>query len=290
MSTVYSVEFDCEVCGSSDTKIVPAFQKFQAEPPFHICKNCGLVFVRNRRTSREIADSWSNEIFGDGYTARWPAVKARQTYVADYIDSTVGLKGKTLCDIGGGEGHFLNIARGDDYQAEVFAVEPSQANCRTMDALGIDNFEGTIEDFAASGSSKKFDVVTMMWTLEACQSARTMMDAAYEIVKDDGFVFVATGSRLLVPFKKPMRYFIGLGELGDTHPYHFSANTLRGLMAVCGLEPQHINRYFDTDYLVVGGQKTDRSKEISWQKDNYQDVIDFADRWYVESQKYFSHY
>jgi hypothetical protein len=293
MSNPYSVRFDCEVCGSAESEIIPALLEYQSTPPFHICKNCGLVYVRDRRTSKEIADSWSNEIFGSGYTALIPAVRARQVYVADTIHANIDLSGKSVCDIGGGEGQFLKIIQGEDYGAgEVFAIEPSENNCKIMDGLGIENFCGTIEEFAASETrdDRKFDVVTIMWTLEACQSANAMMKAAYDIVADDGYVFVATGSRLMVPFKKPMRYFIGTGILGDTHPYHFSANTLRGLMAVCNFQPEHINRYFDTDYLVVGGRKTDGTEDISWEKDDYQAVIYFLGRWAKDTAEHFSHY
>ena len=178
----------------------------------------------------------------------------------------------------------------DQYQASVFAIEPSPANCKIMDDLDIPNFIGTIEDFAESEDrqSKKFDIVTIMWTLEACQSAKAMMDAAFEIVAPGGYVFVSTGSRILVPFKKPIHYFLDTG--GDTHPYHFSAKSLCGLMAACGLMPEHINRYMDTDYLVVGARRTDKSRKIEWERDDYAEVVDFCERWLEDSERYYSHF
>jgi SAM-dependent methyltransferase len=303
MSSPYTEEFACDLCGSSDSEVIPAFAEYHREPPYHTCRTCGLIYIRRRRSSKAIADTWSNRLYQNIYTARLPAIHARQIYVADFVRDNAELKGQSLCDIGAGEGQFLEIIRSPEYGSDTFGIEPSQSNCDLMDHVGIRNFCGTIEDYAAriSGDDDKFDVVTIMWTLENCQSARAMLDTAWDILKDGGKLFIATGSRILVPFKKPLHYFVGFGgderwesikndQWGDTHPYHFSANALNGFLAVSGFKPEYVNRYFDTDYLVVGGIKTDRSSKIEWKKDDYKDVIDFCDRWNKESKTHFSHF
>jgi SAM-dependent methyltransferase len=161
-----------------------------------------------------------------------------------------------------------------------------------MRSDGIDAFEGTIEDFLSDeeASKRQFDIVTIMWTLENCSSCRTMIDAAYNILRPGGHLLVATGSRILVPFKKPLQYYIGNDKWGDTHPFRFSANSLRGLLAGSGFATTEINRFFDTDYLVVAAQKTDGAAEIPWKKDNYQEVIDFFDRWHAETRDHLAHF
>ena len=83
-------------------------------------KNCGFVFVPNRRSSEEIAKSWSDEIFmtaenpsekHETFTAVRPAIKARLMNVVETINQELGLENKYLCDIGAGEGVFLNIIK-----------------------------------------------------------------------------------------------------------------------------------------------------------------------------------
>ncbi len=226
-------EFDCDLCGSTDAAEIPAARRYTGGRPLHVCKNCGFVYVRSRRPAGRIAEVWSDDIYEKGYTARIPAVKARQVYVAECIDTAIGLKDKTVCDIGGGEGQFLDIIRQSEYGASVFAVEPSERNCRMMGDMGIEAFRGTIEDYVASGQSKdrRFDIATIVWTLENCQSCRTMLDAAYDALDDGGHLALATGSRILVPFKKPLQYYLGDAAL-DTHCFRVSANTLKGLFAV----------------------------------------------------------
>lgn len=274
-------EFPCDLCGSSDSIEVPYARLYTNDQPIHVCKKCGFVYVRFRRSPDRIAEAWSHELYGDDYTARIPAVKARQVYVADFIDAHIGLKGKTLVDIGAGEGQFLEISR-DMYGAEVFGIEPSEANCRGMSKARIDCFNGTIEDYMCSGNHKPAEIVTIMWTLENCNSCRSMLEGAYRMLEVGGYLVVATGSRILVPFKKPLFDYLG-DHPADTHCFRFSANTLRGILAVSGFEVFKVNRYQDTDYLCVIAQKAPQGKNIEWKGDHYLEVYAFFERWHHES-------
>jgi len=285
-------EFPCDLCESRDSVEVPHARHYTNNQPVHICKKCGFVYVKFRRSSHEIADSWSNEIFGDKsagnkYTAKIPAVKARQLYIAEFIDTNIGLKNKDVCDIGSGEGQFLNMIRQREYGARVFGIEASKQNCSQMRKNGIKHFNGTIEDFCASQISEGYtaDIVTIMWTLENCCSCRDMLSGAQRILKDGGFLVVATGSRILVPFKKPLYLYLSK-NLADTHCFRFSANTLRGILAVSGFEVTHINQYLDSDVLCVIAKKIKPGKKIEWHGDDFRKVRDFFKRWHKETLFY----
>lgn len=288
---------DCDLCGSKDAVEIEVISNYTGGQPVHVCNVCGFVHVQGRRSYEEISAAWSDEVYvsaeagGDplvDYTARIPAIRARQIYVADFINDAIGFKGKTVCDIGAGEGQFLEIIQGPDYGAKVLGLEPSEKNCATMIAAGLETFCGSIEDCAGSPTFKdrKFDVITVVWTVENCQSCCAMFDACYDLLADGGYIAVSTGSRILVPFKKPLHYFFGT-EATDLHNFHFSANSLRHLLAVSGFETTHINRYIDTDYLVAIGRKTDKAKDIPWVKDDYLDVIDFFNRWDKDTQDHY---
>lgn len=275
----------CDLCGATEAFEIACATFYTAGQPVHVCAKCGLVYVRDRRTAAEIAGSWSNELYGSGYTARIPAVKARFAYVADFTDLHLTLKGKKVCDIGAGEGLFLKVLR-DEYGAAVFGIEPSAHNCRLLGDMNIPRFHGTIEEFsAAAREGHTADVVTILWTLECCRSPRDMLNAAWDILDDGGHVVIGTGSRLLVPFKKPLHSYFPTHAL-DTHPVRFSANTLRGMLAVCGLEAIHVNRYLDTDYLCALARKRPRGTRIEWAGDDPVRVLEFFDRWHKESLWY----
>ena len=279
-------DFPCDLCGADDAVEVPHCREFLADGAIHICRRCGFVYARRRRPAKRIAEVWSQEIFGHAYTAAIPAVRARLTYVAEFVNGAIGLRGRSVCEIGAGEGHGLELLREPRYGADVFGVEPSAANCARLRSLGIDHFGGTIEEFVAGPDPPRFDVVMIQWTLENCEDCRAMLDGAHRAVKPDGVIVVATGSRLLVPFKKPLHtYFSRLPA--DTHAFRFSANTLQAMLATTGFAPIHVNRYLDHDVLCVIGRRVDRSATMPWTGDSYLDVHGFFERWYVDTRMYF---
>jgi hypothetical protein len=278
-----SPEFPCDLCGGNDAFEVPHCREYTAGQPIHICRNCGFVHVKQRRSAREIADAWSEEIFGAGYTAAIPAVTARLVYVAETLAGEVELRGRRVCEIGAGEGRFLELLRGTPYEAEVFGIEPSSANCRLLAGAGIPHFEGTIEEYDALEPSDEFDVVAVLWTLENCQDLRSMLTTARGLLAPGGTLIVGTGSRLLVPFKKPLYNYLSANAV-DTHAFRFSAATLQGALAVCGFDTAFVNRFHDHDVLLVLGRPAEG--DIAWRGDDPLEIYSFFERWHVETAMY----
>lgn len=275
-------EFPCDICGSTDAIEVPHAREFTGDQPIHICANCGFVYVKSRRSAEEIAASWSDEIFGAGYTAAVPGVAGRLSYIAEFVEQSVGLRGRSVAEIGAGEGFFLELAR-NRYGAEVFGIEPSAANGARMRGLGIDCATSTIE--AYDGSRKgSFDLVAVLWTLENCQDLKSLLDGARRLLKPGGHVVVGTGSRILVPFKKPLWAYFSRNP-SDTHAFRFSANTIQGALAVAGLETKQLNRYLDSDVLCAIGRLAEGA--IQWPHDDYLAVHAFFERWYADTVLYF---
>lgn len=280
-------DHDCDLCNSGDAVEISEARFYTGDVPLHVCRNCGFVYVRARRSAQAIADSWSDDLYGARYTAALPAVQARQTFVAAFIESTIGLAGSSVCDIGAGEGLFLEMIRAPKFGAEVFGVEPSAANGRLMDTMGIANFVGTVEAYHASGPTERFDLVTIIWTLENCQSCRSMLDAAWDLLKPNGHIAIATGSRILVPFKKPLHYYLGPGEQ-DTHAFRFSRNSLESALAASAFRVVGENRFIDNDILCLVAQKTGRESTLDRPRDDWRAVADFFARWHAETQAYYA--
>ena len=291
------MNYECDICGYLDAIEVPNCRHYTGGQPIHICSNCGFVYVKKRRSSDEIARSWSDEVFSnkfnkDTYTARVPAVKARQTYVADFIDTELGLNNKEVCDIGAGEGQFLEIIQ-NDYQAKVYGVEPSEKNSLLLKKNNFKHFIGTAENFRNNEMFKTkigtFDIVTMMWTLCNSFSCKEMMNVAFDLLKPGGHLCIAEGSRIMVPFKKPLHYYFSKMK-ADLHPYHFSMNSLKNLFQISGYEVTNVNRYIDSDVLCMIGKKMSKNNDISKsniQKDKPNEVADFFNRWHKETKAYY---
>jgi SAM-dependent methyltransferase len=199
-------------------------------------------------------------------------------------DQAVGLSDKVLFDIGAGEGKFLEYAALRN--CSVFGIEPSQANCDLMKQSGIRHFCGTIESYQASADFERdlADIVTVMWTLENCTSARNMIQAGVNLLKPGGHLVVSTGSRILVPFKKPLGTYLG-NSPADLHCFRFSAQTLKKLLSSCGLTIVTSNEYLTNDILCVVAKKEGSSTE-EHPGDNWRKVYDFFERWHKESLHY----
>ena len=180
-------EFPCDLCGSKSAVEVPHCREYiETKEPIHICRECGFIYVKYRRNAQDIAKTWSEDIYGGVYSPIIPAVRGRLAYVAGYLDEQVNVRDKRLCDIGAGQGQFLRTIRGEEFGAKVFGIEPSSSNCELLNKQDIDNFCGTIEEFRASKKFNeigKFDIVTVMWTLENCMSCTDMLNSANSLFK-----------------------------------------------------------------------------------------------------------
>ena len=76
---------------------------------------------------------------------------------------------------------------------------------------------------------------------------------------------IAEGSRILVPFKKPLHYYFSKMKV-DLHPYHFSVNSLKNLFQISGYEATKVNRYIDSDVLCMIGKKMSKNRDLSKSK------------------------
>lgn len=266
--------WNCDLCHSSDFTPIEVARPYigDNDPPV-VCMGCGFVYVRERRTSAEVAKSW-DDIWGQGYTSEWPAVKARLFYVAEWLDQTIGLEGKSLLDIGAGEGTFLKMARGKG--ADVQGLEPFAENADLIKMSDISCLHGTIEDI---GGTDSVDIITILWTLENCADCIGMLKRARELLKPDGYIVVATGSRILVPFKKPLsKYFSD--NPADTHCFRWSQSSLSAALFKSGFWNAMINRYEECDWLVmVGTDGSGFGEPISWKPDSAEKVQSFFQSW-----------
>ena len=285
-SSVYN-DFPCDLCGADEPIEIPYARLYTGNQPIHICSDCGFVYVRRRRSSEEIARVWTEEIYGGVYSAvKNPAAIVRQTFVAEFLASRTDIKDRRVCDIGAGEGFFLRYLT-DQYRVSPFGIEPSPENCARLKALGIPSYTGTIEQFGKSQEGAKYraDVVTIMWTLENCLSCTDMLAGAARLLEPGGKIVVATGSRILVPFKKPLfAYFSTIPA--DGHCFRFSANTLQTALAKAGFKTTATNRYLDNDILCVIGEKVPSAEKIPTRKDHPLAVLSFFERWHQDTLHY----
>jgi len=269
--------------------IVPYSKKFNSGKEVNIAKYSGLVSVVKRRSSLKIADDWSKKIYGNKfsetkYTSKIPAVIARHTYVLETMLSNLSLSSKSICDFGAGEGDFLKMLK-NKVKCKIFGIEPSAKNCNLLKKNKINHYNGTVEEFYQSNKKLKFDIGTIMWTLCNTSNCYEVMNNISNTIKKNGYLVVAESSRILVPFKKPLQMYFGKNK-PDLHPFHFSKNSLSNLLILNKFKPVYVNRYIDSDYLLIIAKKIDKIENKKLKIDKASEVKQFFKRWYKESIHY----
>lgn len=76
------------------------------------------------------------------------------------------------------------------------------------------------------------------------------------------------------------------GNKPDLHPFHFTKNSLSNLLVLNKFRPVFINRYIDSDYLLIIAKKIDRVEEKNLKLDKAEDIKNFFRRWFKESLNY----
>lgn len=281
-------EYNCDLCGSTNAVEIPHVRDYTNGQVIHICRKCGLIYVKCRRSSDRVAEVWSNELFAKRYTSKSPLMFARHNYVAEFIDQSLGLKNKKVCDVGAGEGQFLKIIK-NNYKVRTFGIEPSRNNCRLMKKENLKAFNGTLQNFIEERNHKKnlFDIVTMLWSIENSTSPKELLLGARKIMRDNGYLVIATGSRILVPFSKPLYLYLSTNP-ADTHPVRFSVNTLIAFLETCGFRAVRINPFLNDNLLLcVIAKKEKLPVDVRVKGNNFRKVKDFFERWHKETRKYY---
>lgn len=205
-----------------------------------------------RRSAQDIADSWSNDIFGSGYTSDVPYVKARLYWVAEELASLGYLKGARIVDVGAGEGALLRNFREREPSASLVGIDPGNHNVDHLRTEGFEAYCGTVQDVVRTGSiTEDADLVTLTWTLENSNDCREVLADCRRLLNAKGRIAVATGSRLLVPFKKPLDAYLTSERPPDTHAFRFSRNSLVNLMHTEGFVVEWENHWLDSDWMLI---------------------------------------
>ena len=50
------IENSCDACGSNEYEEIKCLRKYTKNQPIHVCKNCGLIYVKKRRPPKKVAD------------------------------------------------------------------------------------------------------------------------------------------------------------------------------------------------------------------------------------------
>jgi ubiquinone/menaquinone biosynthesis C-methylase UbiE len=284
---------------SNDSKdiIKLNFLKKVSKTSVCVSKKTGLVYYDKFKKSSEVLNEWSKKIYNgkmnqnsNNYTDDVPAMSARHFYVLDFLKRFIKIEDKKLIDFACGEGGLLIKARKFFNVSNLNGVEHSKRNISYIkkrfkkEKIKLPNlYQSNIENFSLN---IKADLGTLTWTLCNCSEPLKILGSISNNLKKDGYLIVAESSRILVPFRKSIyNYFNSKADIGHTHPWHWSFNSLSNIFKVCGFELVKNNRYWDENDLVLIFKNTKKFNQ-KYKVDNYLEVIDYLKRWNKESRNY----
>jgi ubiquinone/menaquinone biosynthesis C-methylase UbiE len=256
----------------------------------HVNPITGFVTSSRSMSAENVAKYWSEIIFPnkseESYSAYNPFAQARLLYVMQSIAKFLNFNKETnlrICDFATGEGVLLSLLRNNYPKLKISGTEHSSVLVESLKSNGFDVHIKTLGAQTPMSNKEQFDISTLTWTLANAIDPLACLRDVVEETRIGGYVCVAESSRILVPFRKSLNDYFSKTLPADLHPSNFSANTLKLLMQLAGLEIVFINRYFDSDVLMIVGKKVSHQVEPKFFDDQMQ-VVKFMREWALASE------
>lgn len=197
---------NCPLCKSrKGFKFIEHLYSYEMKTEYKIfkCKNCGIEFSEPMKSAPP-----SNYEKIEWYGERW-----------EFHEALKFLKGKgvRILDIGCGEGHFLNLAKGEGF--EVVGIDfNKEAIKRAKKKFGLERvYPFTLEEFIENFPDEKFDVICAFQVIEHLENPLDFVLKLKKILKENGF-FVFS-----IPNPERLRSRVkGIREEWDFPPHHLT--------------------------------------------------------------------
>lgn len=284
--------------GQTDKRVFTVkFKQKISKSPVYISKKTGCVFHKTNINTSKSLSIWENSIFSNSldpkkqkYTANNPIMKSRHNYAANFLINFIGNNKKNIrvCDYGSGEGNFgldlISLSKKVHYAFTEHSAKNFLISKKNITRIPKKNFlygfKGSIEDSKKDLRFKNFDFATLLWTLCNTVDPINVLNAIYASLKPNSYLLVSESSRILVPFKKPIKnYFHNKHETNNVHPWHFSYNSISNLLEICGFRIVKVNRYYDENDLVIIAKKKDKINDIKIYRDDPKKIHKFFMEW-----------
>jgi len=205
---------DCPLCGSGEPK---AFIRDWKDYKLYDCPACGAGFCLPFKAPGAAYYAGNTDVYPHRAAETTDPRTSEYDECLSFLQAAP-LKSRRLLDVGCGAGGFLNRARGLGF--EVSGLDFNKARLEAIRSqLGIQSlYCGSLEDFAQSHPTERFDVVAMFQILEHLDDPARWVRAAASLLSPGGFfiVCVPDRDRTFDPFRGP-----GMDEI-DNPPHHLT--------------------------------------------------------------------
>ena len=162
--------------------------------------------------------------------------KARKTGVFRHVPIKPGDR---VLDVGCGGGYFLRVV--NQLGAEAEGVEPSGFATDVARHTGLPIFQGSLEEYVARHSEKRFDVITSNHVLEHTPEPMTTLSAMRDLLAPNGFIWIAVPNAACAA-SRTLRDRWHSTDL-PRHLMHFNPESLKRAAERAGLVVQSMSTY-----------------------------------------------
>jgi 2-polyprenyl-3-methyl-5-hydroxy-6-metoxy-1,4-benzoquinol methylase len=247
----------CDICGSSESRVLFDRGRGDEQVINVICLNCGLVFVNPRKSKDGLEEHYTSGSYSFTSRGKYPSMaKFHQSEqmalgrlnILDSCLSPAAFEQKRLLDIGCGVGSFLWMMKKAGW--DVLGIEPDTNYAQAGEAkyqvpIKAEMFEEAVLDSSA------FDMVCLFHVIEHVASPRNILTRIRDVLKADGTLFLETPC-IERPYGDNLEDFFW-----SEHLYTFSRNTMQGLLKIVGFEI--IQTGYSGNFLWVLAKKSERS-------------------------------
>lgn len=294
MITKKDIILDYKASTSGKRALKIDFLKGISKSNVYISKKTGLVFHKPKISTDKVLKFWSEKIFSNKidyknltYSSENITMKSRHFYCANFSKKYLIKKNLNYCDFGTGEGNFLKEVLSVNKNININFTEFSKKNIllilKDLKSKKLRNYNfhnGPIEHVDRNKNIKNINFGSLLWTLCNCIDPIEVLKSIHKKMSKSSHLLIAESSRILVPFKKPIyNYFNIYNHTENTHPWHFSFNSLSNLLELSGFRIVHHNRFYDENDMVVIAKKRNLNSKPKFIKDDYKKIKLFLKKW-----------
>ena len=294
MITKKDIILDYKASTSGKRALKIDFLKGISKSNVYISKKTGLIFHKPKISTDKVLKFWSEKIFSNKidyknltYSSENITMKSRHFYCANFSKKYLIKKNLNYCDFGTGEGNFLKEVLSINKNININFTEFSKKNIllilKDLKSKKLRNYNfhnGPIEHVDRNKNIKNINFGSLLWTLCNCIDPIEVLKSIHKKMSKSSHLLIAESSRILVPFKKPIyNYFNIYNHTENTHPWHFSFNSLSNLLELSGFRIVHHNRFYDENDMVVIAKKRNLNSKPKFIKDDYKKIKLFLKKW-----------
>tara|TARA_Y100000768_G_scaffold388745_1_gene386743 strand:- start:6089 stop:7051 length:963 start_codon:yes stop_codon:yes gene_type:complete len=188
-------DVNCVSCNSSKKSILCIKNGFK----YNLCSSCGSVYCSPRPSKKDLEifyrDSisskyWYNDVYPIVEEVRREKIfKTKAKELFDFIKQKE-INIQNLCDVGAGNGIFLEELKKINSSLDYFAVEPSETCEKILRSKGFDVLPVSVEK--TDKWNNKFDFVVSMEVFEHVLNPSEFLHSIKRLLKKDGFCLITT--------------------------------------------------------------------------------------------------